>query len=220
MATDADISSTVASTNGGSEPALVKEHSSTDPNLDDDSDLAPLTDDYSGKESVDEEEGALGQESKTDAAVSENADSVTDAEKKILRAERFGISVQLSEEEKRNSRAERYGFLLFHRLIYAIGTPSPKQGSDGSKNSEESKRKARADRFGQPVPAEPTDNEAKKKARLERFGSLPKPDAVEEDKRKARALRFAQPSSTPTSLTGEGDIQPNVENAEKGGEEA
>ncbi|CAN1304508.1 Protein MODIFIER OF SNC1 11 [Linum perenne] len=202
MATDADISSTVASTNGGSEPALVKEHSSTDPNLDDDSDLAPLTDDYSGKESVDEEEGALGQESKTDAAVSENADSVTDAEKKILRAERFGISVQLSEEEKRNSRAERY------------------QGSDGSKNSEESKRKARADRFGQPVPAEPTDNEAKKKARLERFGSLPKPDAVEEDKRKARALRFAQPSSTPTSLTGEGDIQPNVENAEKGGEEA
>ncbi|CAN1805643.1 Protein MODIFIER OF SNC1 11 [Linum perenne] len=202
MATDADISSTVASTNVGSEPALVKEHSSTDPNLDDDSDLAPLTDDYSGKESVDEEEGALGQESKTDAAVSENADSVTDAEKKILRAERFGISVQLSEEEKRNSRAERY------------------QGSDGSKNSEESKRKARADRFGQPVPAEPTDNEAKKKARLERFGSLPKPDAVEEDKRKARALRFAQPSSTPTSLTGEGDIQPNVENAEKAGEEA
>ncbi|CAN1805640.1 Protein MODIFIER OF SNC1 11 [Linum perenne] len=208
MATDADISSTVASTNVGSEPALVKEHSSTDPNLDDDSDLAPLTDDYSGKESVDEEEGALGQESKTDAAVSENADSVTDAEKKILRAERFGISVQLSEEEKRNSRAERFG------------TPSPKQGSDGSKNSEESKRKARADRFGQPVPAEPTDNEAKKKARLERFGSLPKPDAVEEDKRKARALRFAQPSSTPTSLTGEGDIQPNVENAEKAGEEA
>ncbi|CAN1304511.1 Protein MODIFIER OF SNC1 11 [Linum perenne] len=184
MATDADISSTVASTNGGSEPALVKEHSSTDPNLDDDSDLAPLTDDYSGKESVDEEEGALGQESKTDAAVSENADSVTDAEKKILRAERFGISVQLSEEEKRNSRAES------KLILGRFGTPSPKQGSDGSKNSEESKRKARADRFGQPVPAEPTDNEAKKKARLERFGSLPKPDAVEEDKRKARALRF------------------------------
>lgn len=33
---------------------------------------------------------------------------VSDFQKKIRRAERFGISVQLSEQEKRNSRAERY----------------------------------------------------------------------------------------------------------------
>ncbi|CAN0881414.1 Protein MODIFIER OF SNC1 11 [Linum grandiflorum] len=208
MATDADIPSTVTSTNGGSEPITPKEYSSADPNLDKDSGLAPLSDDYSGKECVGEEEDAIGQESKTDAAVLENTNSATDTEKKIRRAGRFGISVQLSEEEKRNSRAERFGTL------------SPKQVSDGSNTPEELKRKARADRFGVPVSAEPTDNEAKKKARLERFGSLPKPDAVEEDKRKARALRFAQPSATPTSLTGEGDIQPSAETAEKGDEEA
>lgn len=35
------------------------------------------------------------------------AETVTDIQKKIRRAERFGISVQLTEEEKRNSRAER-----------------------------------------------------------------------------------------------------------------
>lgn len=32
---------------------------------------------------------------------------VSDTQRKMRRAERFGISVQLSEEEKRNSRAER-----------------------------------------------------------------------------------------------------------------
>lgn len=33
--------------------------------------------------------------------------SVSDIQRKMRRAERFGISVQLSEEEKRNTRAER-----------------------------------------------------------------------------------------------------------------
>ncbi|KAF3517338.1 hypothetical protein DY000_02063186 [Brassica cretica] len=33
---------------------------------------------------------------------------VDDVQKKIRRAERFGVSVKLTEEEKRNSRAERY----------------------------------------------------------------------------------------------------------------
>lgn len=32
----------------------------------------------------------------------------TDIQKKMKRAERFGMTVQLSEEEKRNTRAERY----------------------------------------------------------------------------------------------------------------
>lgn len=44
----------------------------------------------------------------TVGSVAENdITSVSDIQKKIRRAERFGMSVQLSEEEKRNSRAER-----------------------------------------------------------------------------------------------------------------
>lgn len=34
--------------------------------------------------------------------------SANDVDKKVRRAERFGVPVQLSEQEKRNSRAERY----------------------------------------------------------------------------------------------------------------
>ena len=39
---------------------------------------------------------------------------LSDVEKKIRRAERFGISVQLSEQEKRNSRAQRYNLFPLH----------------------------------------------------------------------------------------------------------
>ena len=38
---------------------------------------------------------------------------LSNVQKKKLRAERFGISVQMSEQEKRNSRAERYHIDLF-----------------------------------------------------------------------------------------------------------
>lgn len=38
--------------------------------------------------------------------------TVTDIEKKMKRAERFGVAVHLSEKEKRNSRAERYSFFF------------------------------------------------------------------------------------------------------------
>lgn len=41
------------------------------------------------------------------ASCQTNAGTVSDIQKKILRAERFGMPVHLSEEEKRNSRAER-----------------------------------------------------------------------------------------------------------------
>ncbi|CAN1775626.1 Protein MODIFIER OF SNC1 11 [Linum perenne] len=170
MATETDLPTAVAVTvtNGASEANLVKApSSSTDPNTA----VVPPSSDDSGKESGDNKEG-LDSTSKTASSGPESTESVTDTEKKLRRAERFGISVKLSEVEKRNSRAERYG------------------GSAAPKNSEELKRKSRAERFGLPVQAEPTDVEAKKKARLERFGSIPKPDAAEEDKKKARALRF------------------------------
>nr|XP_004246720.1 protein MODIFIER OF SNC1 11 [Solanum lycopersicum] len=105
----------------------------------------------------------------------------TDIQKKMKRAERFGMTVQLSEEEKRNTRAERFG------------TSAP-QGSDASKKAEEQKRKARAERFGLSQ-SDSTDEDAKKKARLARFAPPAKADPVEEDKRKARALRFSQSKS-------------------------
>ncbi|CAN1135416.1 Protein MODIFIER OF SNC1 11, partial [Linum perenne] len=174
MATETDLPTAVAVTNGASEANPVKApSSSTDPNPA----VVPPSSDDSGKESGDNKEG-LDSTSKTAASGPESTESVTDTEKKLRRAERFGISVKLSEVEKRNSRAERFG------------TPPVTQGSAAPKNSEELKRKSRAERFGLPVQAEPTDVEAKKKARLERFGSIPIPDAAEEDKKKARALRF------------------------------
>ncbi|CAN1775623.1 Protein MODIFIER OF SNC1 11 [Linum perenne] len=204
MATETDLPTAVAVTvtNGASEANLVKApSSSTDPNTA----VVPPSSDDSGKESGDNKEG-LDSTSKTASSGPESTESVTDTEKKLRRAERFGISVKLSEVEKRNSRAERYGVMCSRANSSRFGTPPVTQGSAAPKNSEELKRKSRAERFGLPVQAEPTDVEAKKKARLERFGSIPKPDAAEEDKKKARALRFAKPSST--SLTGKGDVQP------------
>ncbi|ESQ40182.1 hypothetical protein EUTSA_v10014656mg [Eutrema salsugineum] len=128
------------------------------------------------------------------SADSGDVSPVDDIQKKIRRAERFGVSVKLTEEEKRNSRAERFG------------TVTAVNDSAGTKKAEELKRKARADRFGVPASSPTTDNteeEAKKKARLARFGKDGKVDikvdSAEEDKRKARALRFSKPSSDSSS---------------------
>ncbi|EOA21534.1 hypothetical protein CARUB_v10001940mg [Capsella rubella] len=120
---------------------------------------------------------------------------VDDIQKKIRRAERFGVSVKLTEEEKRNSRAERFGTVAAAAAVAVNGT-------EGTKKAEELKRKARADRFGVSA-ATPTvgntEEEAKKKARLERFGKETKVDSAEEDKRKARALRFSKEASDSSS---------------------
>ncbi|KAJ0244042.1 Protein MODIFIER OF SNC1 11 [Hirschfeldia incana] len=123
---------------------------------------------------------------------------VDDVQKKIRRAERFGVSVKLTEEEKRNSRAERFGTVA--------AAAAAVNGSEGTKKAEELKRKARADRFGVPASsssstakADNTEEEAKKKARLARFGKDTKVDSAEEDKRKARALRFSKPASGSSS---------------------
>ncbi|KAI3748373.1 hypothetical protein L6452_11399 [Arctium lappa] len=86
---------------------------------------------------------------------SEDGASVNDTQRKIRRAERFGMPVQLSEEEKRNSRAERFG------------TAPGSQGSDATKKAEELKRKARAERFGI-TQSTPIEEDEKKKARLSR----------------------------------------------------
>ncbi|XP_059305694.1 protein MODIFIER OF SNC1 11-like [Lycium ferocissimum] len=130
--------------------------------------------------------GAKDQADKTAAAAATAVDSCcgkdSDIQKKMKRAERFGMTVQLSEQEKRNTRAERFG------------TASAAQGSDALKKAEEQKRKARAERFGLKQ-SDSADEEAKKKARVARFAPPAKADPVEEDKRKARALRFSQSQS-------------------------
>jgi hypothetical protein len=73
-----------------------------------------------------------GEDSKSTAASPAGDDGhVSSIQKKIRRAERFGISVQLTEEEKRNSRAERYtqssfrfcllfGLKVFHELVFVL----------------------------------------------------------------------------------------------------
>ncbi|PIN15000.1 hypothetical protein CDL12_12361 [Handroanthus impetiginosus] len=129
--------------------------------------------------------------------------AVTYIQKKMKRAERFGMPVHMSEEEKRNSRAERFG------------TGSVVNGPDSSKQAEELKKKARAERFGIAQSA-PSDEETKKKARLARFGSSSVTDSAEEDKKKARALRFSQLDSS-SKANGKGNIQAKTGTADKAG---
>jgi len=105
------------------------------------------------------------------------------------------VPVQASEEEKRNSRAERFG----------TGSESGVHGSDALTKSEEQKRKARGERFGS-VQSVPAGEEAKKKARLSRFTAVPPTDPLEEEKKKARALRFSQaPSGSLSQVNGKAD---------------
>ncbi|XP_028093087.1 protein MODIFIER OF SNC1 11-like isoform X4 [Camellia sinensis] len=79
---------------------------------------------------------------------------VSNIQRKIRRAERFGMPVQLSEEEKRNSRAQRFGIVQSEPV------------------DEAAKKKARLARFGAATKTDPLE-EDKKKARAIRF-SQPK----------------------------------------------
>ncbi|XP_039068005.1 protein MODIFIER OF SNC1 11-like isoform X2 [Hibiscus syriacus] len=137
--------------------------------------------------SVKESEDSKTPETSAALVAGESGGPVDNVQKKIRRAERFGVPVQLSEQEKRNSRAERFG------------TAPSTNGSEASKQSEKLRRKARAERFGIAAPSTATDEDAKKKGRLARFAPYSKPDSVEEEKRKARAIRFSNPSSNSLS---------------------
>ncbi|KAL1815963.1 hypothetical protein DCAR_0520316 [Daucus carota subsp. sativus] len=131
-----------------------------------------------------------------DSKAKDPAENNSSVALKKRRAERFGMPVQLSEQEKRNSRAERFG----------TGSGLPE--SDTVKKSEDNKRKARAERFGleQSVPAA---EDEKKKARLARFTPASKTDPVEEDKKKARALRFSETSASALHHNGK-EIEPKT----------
>lgn len=60
--------------------------------------------DVSGEKKDDADSNAIGSVTGADSG---DISPVDDIQKKIRRAERFGVSVKLTEEEKRNSRAER-----------------------------------------------------------------------------------------------------------------
>ncbi|XWS66960.1 hypothetical protein CRYUN_Cryun05aG0245000 [Craigia yunnanensis] len=160
----------------------------------------PSTDTPSASEiSVKESEGLKTTGTTVGSVAGDSSGPVNDVQKKIRRAERFGVPVQLSEREKRNSRAERFG------------TAPSSNGSEASKQSEDLKRKARAQRFGLAVPSTATDEGAKKKARGARFAPHSKTDTVEEEKRKARSIRFSSPpSSSLPQVNGKGNIEPEA----------
>ncbi|XVE76272.1 hypothetical protein DITRI_Ditri12bG0158800 [Diplodiscus trichospermus] len=167
----------------------------------------PSTDTPAASEvSLKESEGSKTTGTTVGTVAGDSSGPVNGIQKKIRRAERFGVPVQLSEQEKRNSRAERFG------------TATASNGSEASKQSEDLKRKARAERFGLAVPPTATDEEAKKKARLARFAPYSKTDTVEEEKRKARAIRFSNPpSSSLPQVNGKGNIEPEAPVAGKAG---
>ncbi|PHJ26072.1 sap domain-containing protein [Cystoisospora suis] len=102
----------------------------------------------------------------------------TDADKKLERAKRFGLSVPELEEEKKKLRAMRFG----------LGE-GQFQASD---EAEAEKRKKRAERFGL------VSEDEKKRKRAERFGMT-----SEEEKLQKRLQRFATNprDSIPTPIT-------------------
>ncbi|KAL6503139.1 hypothetical protein OROHE_023768 [Orobanche hederae] len=194
----------------------------------------PVDDDALLKQTPASSGGGLYESKDESAAAARTSDAhdsgaVTDIQKKMKRAERFGMPMKMTEEEKRNSRAERVKALshfkrisermtssrkltciLFSAGAIVVGyisqfhTGSAANGSDTCKALEVLKKKSRAERFGI-VQSDTSDEEAKKKARLARFGCVSKTDTVEEDKKKARALRFSQPDSG-SKTNGKGNI--------------
>lgn len=78
------------------------------PNCDNFSDPPYLTVDSATSEPKIDNEDSKTTDVVVGSVPAKSSAPASDIEKKIRRAERFGISVQLTEEEKRNSRAERY----------------------------------------------------------------------------------------------------------------
>ncbi|CAK7342898.1 unnamed protein product [Dovyalis caffra] len=154
---------------------------------------------------------------KQDADDSKSAAPATDTEKKIRRAERFGITVQLSEQEKRNSRAERNMFLAFEDVFLGKGLSLAffwelnwwfrevvlRWCASGlicySVHNSKWIIEANKTRFGTKSTSQQSESdsvkkseELKRKARAERFGIPVPPTATDEEaKKKARLERFA-----------------------------
>ncbi|KAJ7513809.1 hypothetical protein O6H91_23G015700 [Diphasiastrum complanatum] len=135
----------------------------------------------------------------------------SDLEKKQRRAERFGVDVKMSENEKRRLRAARFGAASdnLEKGCQSVYADSSKM-SPTLKEAEAEKRKARAARFGTSESSEksPSDDDAKKRARLARFGSSPdaRTDPSSEEKKKARAARFGS-AAKEVVLNGENKFQ-------------
>ena len=103
-------------TDNNNNPAQENPNKTLDPT---EPDPIPATEDATATKGSDAKDPA---DADADAITSPPPDSGNDAplsdiQKKMRRAERFGISVQLSEKEKRNSRAER-SIPNHHYFIY------------------------------------------------------------------------------------------------------
>ncbi|KAM4078136.1 hypothetical protein ACB094_09G014300 [Castanea mollissima] len=202
---DSTTTAAVPPTTTTTEPDhLEEEEEEEEEPTDEASDQPSVTTVDSDAKSCDESKSAVAVAAAAAATASPVAGDVVDAnpdsniQKKIRRAERFGISLQLTEEEKRNSRKERFG----------TGSTVPGSDSEAFKKSEDLKRKARAERFGIRDSPVATDEDAKKKARLAKFAPVSKTDPLEEEKRKARMIRFSNPPKNSSSpVNGKGNME-------------
>ncbi|KAK6126119.1 hypothetical protein DH2020_040097 [Rehmannia glutinosa] len=164
--------------------------------------------------------GGGGDESKGEPAAERTGDTrdggaVTDIDKKMKRAERFGMPVQMTEEEKRNSRAESdagrdrhprsISFLLRRILLYAA--ISGRKAINLSNRLFELKVWhwfcGQRIRFGIGQ-SDPSDEEAKRRLDLLGLGLSP------------RLIRFSQPDSA-SKANGKKNIEVKTDIAGKAG---
>ncbi|KAG6501945.1 hypothetical protein ZIOFF_041829 [Zingiber officinale] len=153
----------------------------------------------------------------SDSAMTNASESnpVTDLEKKLRRAERFGMQVVLSEVEKRNSRAERQALqnneqreveddskesigVLNHLMeLIEFGNALPMVLQKAEALWDRNMFGTGSNFSGSKIVGQP--EEEKRKARAERFGLKVDDVADEEAKKKARLERFAPNSKLDTS---------------------
>jgi len=115
---------------------------------------------------------------------------------KQQRAQKFGIEVKMSDEEKRSARTSRFGVDTAVTLA-TTGNRKRKPNAVASPEEQE-KTAARAKRFGLPSPAA-TDEKMLKRAK--KFGTAVPAgvvDPAEAEKRQKRSARFSDSASKPT----------------------
>jgi len=145
-------------------------------------------------ESPPAEKAEAEETSPTSEEAPEASVEMTEEERKLERAKKFGIEAPEVVDDKKKSRAERFGL----PTPAANGGGAKKGGAAPADPEMEAKKKSRAERFGLTVnqkrkaKLEGTDiaiDAEKLKKRQERFGNISA--AATDDKKASRAARFA-----------------------------